>query len=294
MKGFVKDLITGQPAYLSCSQPFNENLQCQHLTCGCRTNNFVWVSHKWKTIYLEIPKCACTTVKNSLGLRHNAETFLFAYYIKSRAYTCGETEALPVITPLGVEFDLTSSVRKIRACKQIVVDKLRRGELETTPQGRYGFSHFFGHSADLLARNPEYHVFCVIRDPIKRFMSALNMFYGASAPPGRRRQRTLHSGIAETNTENLADIVDDIFAFPNHHFNTVDSFIKGIDLARIEFVSANNVDAFLETKFGIQAVKHRNVAPSYSYRPSDLCGAQLERIRAYYEIDLIAYEALLQ
>ena len=44
----------------------NPKICCTVDSCGCHSNSFVWISHKHEAIWYEIPRCASTSIKESL------------------------------------------------------------------------------------------------------------------------------------------------------------------------------------------------------------------------------------
>ncbi|MDR5886698.1 sulfotransferase family 2 domain-containing protein [Vreelandella janggokensis] len=260
--------------------PFKESIQCCNSTCGCRVSNFLWISKTLSVIYVETPKCGCSSVKNLFEINASPEIVQEAYLRSYINLTNSGDQPFLSYDGFGNSFSLAS----YRENKKEILSRIVDGSTESREIGKFGFVHSFDTLANVLASYPNYMVFCVTRDPLDRFMSALNMFYSPKNY-NRRIQRMSHSKI--TNQKDINVIVDDIFQFPNHHFNPISNFLdlSTPDLSRINFVSIELLDSFIKSELGLEISRRKNVASSYSFKANDLSGHSIKKIESYYAAD---------
>ncbi|MCK8073698.1 sulfotransferase family 2 domain-containing protein [Vibrio sp. 1CM23M] len=269
--------------YLQNASPYRETLSCINSTCGCRVSNFIWVSHIYNIIYIETPKCACSSIKSSLGLIPNEEMFIFSYLMLNRRYLLKPDTRL-ALSPIGFGYRLELSTSEVDGLVNSVSMKIEQGNYCTDPMGEFGFCHYFGDVDTLIKDNPDYKLTCVVRDPIDRFMSGLNMFYDPDGFKNRRIQRVNHSMALRSDISNINDIVDDIVTYPNHHFSPITDFI-GSNTTDIEFIDIKNVNAWLSHNFGIVKPLRKNVNNGYVFDRESLGEDTLNRIKDIYSKD---------
>lgn len=269
--------------YLSSMRPFNKNLQCLNPTCGCRLSNFIWISHNYKKVYIETPKCGCSSIKKALGIKLTPEISLTSFVRMQHEFITGSRNYEPKLSSIGFGQKINLIHSDADRMNNKILRKMSRGILESDPVGKFKFCHYYGNLDDLISKHPDYDFFCITRDPLKRFLSGVNMFYNSEAFPERRIQRITHSPL--TTNENLDDIVDDVLDFPNHHFNPISLFSNTKYISKINFIDLSNLNDFLKSEFGMINIPHDNKAKSYKYKISDLSDNSISKIEKYYEVD---------
>ena len=255
---------------------FRKNIACDNETCGCRVSNFLWISHKHKLIYIEVPKNGCSTVKASLEMKIT-DAHVVEAYLRKKIF---QKNVSTMLTPIG--FGNEINLEFMRKSLNVVMKKIDQGDLETTPTGQFEFQHSFDEPYKLANRYSDYQIFTVIRDPLSRFMSGLNMFYGGDNE-GRRYQRLSHSILTSSDGIDVNLAVEDIFRFSNHHFETVHNFCGGVPVSRMTLVPIESLTKFLEAKS--VKVNMQNVSKAKLYAAKDLTDDNLSMIEKKYEID---------
>ena len=273
--------MTNSIGYLSSKEAFNNKLNCLNLTCGCRISNFIWISHELKKVYIETPKCGCSSVKKALDITLTPEMALHAYVRKHHFFVTGLITNEPNIVPMG--FGSRINIKECNRSYKKILRSLLADSQESDPVGKFGFSHYYGDLDSLIEKHPKYRFFCITRNSLKRFLSGVNMFYNENAFPGRRIQRLTHSRI--TKNENINDIVDDVLNYQNHHFNPISHFAYTKYKSKIQFIDLSNLNEFLKTEFNIDEVPHDNQAKFYKYKISDFSEESLLKIEEYYKPD---------
>ena len=147
---------------------------------------------------------------------------------------------------------------------------------------------------DLQEKYPDYDYICFIRDPLSRFMSGLNMFYGDSSVSLYPKIECMtYSSLMGSGKRSIGEIIDDIFRRPNHHFNPMVDFIdKEADRYRIQFIKIDWVNNWLLKKFNLRNAKKTNVSKSSSplYDKSDISDDDMHRITSFYAEDQRLYD----
>lgn len=139
------------------------------------------------------------------------------------------------LSPIGFGYCLELPKSEVDTLVNSISLKIEKGDYYSEPVGEFGFCHYFGNLDSLRKENPGYKVTCVVRDPIDRFMSGLNMFYDLDGFQSRRIQRVNHSMVVRSDISSINDVIDDIVMYPNHHFSPIIDFI-GSDTSGIEFI----------------------------------------------------------
>ncbi|WP_435141898.1 sulfotransferase family 2 domain-containing protein [Pseudopelagicola sp. nBUS_19] len=257
------------------------NISCDNETCGCRTSNFLWISHKLKLIYIEVPKNACSTIKASFDIKISDDHIIEAYLRK----TIFQKSTNTTLQPIG--FGNLINIKLLKKKMNDFMIKIDEGDTETVAQGKFGFQHSFDSPIELAARNPDYQVFTVTRDPLDRFMSGLNMFYNVKNT-NRRLKRLSHSRLTFSDGIDVNSAAQDILSAPNHHFEPVHSFCGGIPASQITLVPLDLVTKFLESK--LIKVRIRNVATAKLFTSKELSHDNLTKITAKYYVDKILFK----
>jgi hypothetical protein len=134
--------------------PANQQISCNLKGCGCKFNPFIWVSHKHRLVFYEIPKTGSTSVKRLLGIKLNLGQRLYWRILKQN-YKCLTKPFLGYKTG-------------------------------------FGFQPIYGIPPQAKALFPRYTHFAVIRHPVERALSCYRMFCEQSN--FRRAQRMLMKG----------------------------------------------------------------------------------------------------
>ena len=213
--------------------PFSPQLSCVNAICGCRVRSFIWISHLARVVYLEVPKCGSGSLKRALQLSLTSSTeitdeyFLFSYFLRLRNYEDRFDNEIPKLVPIRYSQIKPLSLVPSRADRLVTrtLQKIDQGNLSSEPGGKFSFCLYFGNLMDLQEKYPDYDCICFVRDPLSRFMSGLNMFYGDLTDLPRRHSRIAYSSLMGPGKPGIGDIVDDIFRRANHHFNPLVDFI---------------------------------------------------------------------
>ncbi len=279
---------------LTANKPLNTNLHCSLHSCGCRYSSFIWASEKLKLIYFEMPKAACTSVLAAFGVDYSDPLLLTMPYMIHNQRYCAEPQnnshALLNMNENFYGYWATHSEFK-NACHAAAV-KLSEGELWSNPMGDFGFRHFYGSAEQVLDMHPDYKKIIILRNPIDRLASAWNMFYNPGSESWRLQERVTQCKAAAEEKKSLRCFVENIQAYPNHHFNSIARFLptqtileRGIEIVRFEHLSAYWKD--LQAQYHLPALRKHNAAKSYL--PSDINLAELantEVLQEYYAEDL--------
>ena len=288
--------------YMQSHYPFSPQLSCVDATCGCRIQNFIWISHFARVVYIEVPKCGTTSLKRAFQLllgystEKTDEYFLFSYFLRLRNYEDRFDNEIPQLVPIGYTKAEGISLVPSRAGRLATgtLRKIDQGSLYSEPGGKFGFCHYFGNLMDLQEKYPDYDYICFVRDPLSRFMSGVNMLYGdLTDRPKRKCTRIIYSSLMGPGNHGIGDIVDDIFRCPNHHFNPLVDFIdKKADQSRIQFIKADCANDWLLKKFNLRNTKRFNVSKSSSslYDKSDISDNDIHRITSFYAEDQRLYD----
>ena len=287
--------------YMQSHYPFSPQLSCVDATCGCRVRNHIWISHLARVVYIEVSKCGSTSLKSALQLpieyltEITDECFLFSYFLRLRNYEDRFGNEIPQLVPIRYLQAEAISLVPSRADRLVArtLRKIDQGNLCSEPGGKFRFCHYFGNLMDLQEKHPDYDCICFVKDPLSRFMSGLNMFYGSSTDnPRRKYTRIAYSSLMGPGKHGIGDVVDDIFRRPNHHFNPmVSSIDKGADQSRIQFIKVDYVNDWLLKKFNLRKASRLNVSRSSSlYDKSDISDDDMHRITSFYAEDQRLYD----
>ena len=291
--------------YMQSHYPFSTQLSCVDATCGCRVRNHIWISHLARVVYIEVSKCGTSSLKRALQLpqlplRRSTEItdeyFLFSYFLRLRNYADRFDNEIPQLVPIRYLQAEAISLVPSRAGRLVArtLRKIDQGNLCSEPGGTFRFCHYFGNLMDLQEKHPDYDCICFVKDPLSRFMSGLNMFYGSSTDNLRRKYtRIAYSSLMGPGKHGIGDVVDDIFRRPNHHFNPMVGFIdKGADRSRIQFIKVDCMNDWLLKKFNLRNAKIFNVSRSSSslYDKSDISDDDMHRITSFYAEDQRLYD----
>ena len=291
-----------QPArlYMQSHYPFSPQLSCVHATCGCRIQNFIWMSHLARVVYIEVPKCGSTSLRSALQLPwgHSIEIadecFLFSYFLRLRNYEDRFYNEIPQLVPVHYPQTVGLSLVPSRAGRLVTrtLRKIDQGNLCSESGEKFRFCRYFGNLLDLQEKYPDYDYICFVRDPLSRFMSGLNMLYGDPTDrPKERHLRMAYSSLMGPGKHSIGDIVDDIFRRPNHHFNPLVDFIdKKADSSRIQFIKVDCVNDWLLKKFNLKNASRFNVSSSSLYDKSDISDGDMHRITSFYAEDQRLYD----
>ena len=293
-----------QPAglYMQSHYPFSPQLSCVDATCGCRVRNHIWISHLARMVYIQVLKCGSGSLKRALQLPMATSTeiiyeyFLFSYFLRLRNYEDRFDNEIPQLVPIRYPQARVLSLAPNRADRLVArtLQKIDQGNLCSEPGGRFRFCHYFGNLMDLQEKYPDYDYICFVRDPLSRFMSGLNMFYGDSTDnPHLGHSRIVYSSLMGPGKHSIGDIVDDIFRCPNCHLNPLVNFIdKKADWSRIQFIKVDCVNDWLLKKFNLRNAKRFNVSRSSSslYDKSDISDDDMHRITSFYAEDQRLYD----
>ena len=301
----IQNRFRKQPVrlYMQSHYPFSPLLSCVHATCGCRVQNYIWISHLARVVYIQIPKCGSTSLTRALKLppmKYSTEItdeyFLFSYFLRLRNYEDRFDNEIPQLVPIRYVQTKAISLVPSRADRLIArtLRKIDQGILYSEPAGEFRFCHYFGNLMNLQEKYPDYDYICFVRDPLSRFMSGLNMFYGDPTDRAKRKySRIVYSSLMGPGKRSIGDIIDDIFRRPNHHFNPLVDFIdKKADRSRIQFIKADCVNDWLLKKFNLRNANRFNESKSSSslYDKSDISDDDMHRITSFSAEDQRLYD----
>lgn len=217
-------------------------IRCSLRYCGCKFNSFVWVSHVKKMVYLETPKCGCTTVKAALDIRIPLESlFLGLYYFGG-----GVRVSKDIFVLIKNHFGWTGLVKSPYSLFMVTV-KILLKKCVTGPIGRYKFYHYYGDPSDLVRGYPHYKILFITRDAKGRIKSALNMFYDQKNT--FRSQQMRDMGWANIDELDCKLLVSQLKNSPNHHCETLHAFFpldsnflnkNSTDISNLDFVLQSN------------------------------------------------------
>lgn len=272
---------------LSGNYPFKKSLHCSLKNCTCRFSNFSWISHKKKIIYFETPKCGCTSIKKAFDISLDLECLIFAFALrKSNTAQNLEFESLGFS---AASFKCNDKLFKAKFVS--VLEKIRTGNLETVPKGRWGFAHSFDTPDNLIDKHPSYSKFIIIRDPFERFISAFNMF----ADHGNLfRFWQIYSSSDEYPffAEKLEDKVDLFLKARNHHIAPLEEFFPMFGSEnRVEAVNLSRLNNFLKLKYDAD-VRHDNTGYRKVLSRSRLSESIQNKLNSFYQHELELIEKL--
>lgn len=261
---------------IASDKPLSRDLVCSNETCECRLSNFLWISHRKKIIYIEVPKSACSSIKNAFDMRFTDDIRIEGFL---RRRVSGDQSLR--FEPCG--FGNSVSTKKLQKCINHTMRKIDDGKMESVPRGKFEFSHSFDSPSSLLNRFPFYDVFLVMRDPVQRFFSALNMFYDP-LNKGRRIQRLSHANLIQQQITDVNDAIDEVFSYPNHHFDPTARFLNGIDTSFIKILPISEVSKFIKDYGG--KGKKLNASKRRFFDSSSASTQNMLRIKNFYYEDM--------
>ena len=266
---------------LSGNHPFKESLDCSLKNCTCRFNNFSWISHKKKIIYFETPKCGCTSIKKAFDISLDLECLIFAFALRKSNTT--HNLAFERLGLSAASFKCNDRLFKSKFTS--VLEKIRTGNLETDPKGRWGFSHSFDTPDNLIDKHPSYSKFIIIRNPFERFISAFKMYADHS---NLFRFWQIYSSSEEYpfSAEKLEDKVDLFLRARNHHIAPLDEYFPLFGLENgVEVVDLGRLNDFLRLKFGAD-VRHDNTGYRKVLSRSLLSDSIQNKLNSFYQHEL--------
>lgn len=274
-------LFQGHKVNISARTPFKEGLSCRNTTCGCRVSNFLWVSHTLSLIYIETPKCGCSTIKSAFDIKITPQIVAEAYF--RRLGRNADRDITLSLSPYGFSYKLPVSL--LKTDKLRIMKSIAAGKMESEPRGKFQFQHSFDSVKGLMTRFPNYNAICIMRDPIKRFLSGVNMFYSSDFNFDRRMQRLSHSPLTDNDLKDFSKIFSDVFENPNHHFDPVSKFFEDQSADKISIHDISDIDSLMHDICGKKREMRENVSPKYNYSIDMLDKKMLSDLHKFYESD---------
>lgn len=208
-------------------KPLRATVRCVNNVCGCRWSNYLWISHDLKVIWAEVPKAGSSFIKSrfdimskTISFQTGAEAYRLA---QSGVIESRHVSERGIFSLVGRKaFDRWGRGRAFFA-PQDEIERFASGQDESLPQGRYGFRHSFASLRSLTARHPSYRVLLVWRNPLDRFVSTTNMFFGGG-DDNRDRQRVQIGYLELGRYRSLSEFATHLRRSPNCHFNATGAF----------------------------------------------------------------------
>lgn len=259
------------------------------LNCGCRTNGFVWVSHKHKAVYFENPKAGSSSIKKALNIEPpNLRCVLIQLYFEWR-----EIKRLQlIIRDYYNSINANQLACLLQETNEIISDLKDQAQshitVHTSNTKNVPFEHFLGRPEDVLNLFPDYYRFAFVRDPLDRFLSNYRMF---GQQPSRITQ--IHE---LTRTNMVMDKIDDFITLiqqhRNHHWDLQHKYLP-IRNTRLHIDFLGKTDSFCEDwkelckRIGVnQDIGLINVTNRPSGLSAQLSQNQIRTIHKIYEQDL--------
>ncbi len=209
---------------LHYSRPFNNKIECDINECGCRRNSFIWISHLLKTIYFEIPKAACTSIKRALDINPGS------IHHKMRAVTefCSKDGVKPIIKCRNIIAPARISIES----KLSEEEFLRKSSINSVrTKGKFQFLMYAGTADEIVEEFSDYFTFAVIRDPIDRALSTYRMFFNSGIKK-RNQQIKKHFG-KSAKKMSFSQFLNSLSTHNNHHWNPFTNFLPSKPIDRI-------------------------------------------------------------
>ncbi len=277
---FILDRHVAGAATADYHRPWG-NLACGLSWCGCRVLPFLWLSHRHRAAFVEVPKCGTVAIKEVLGT---------GTHFKMAARAAGEAvardnarvevrhgEATAGMIPFYEEM-----VERFAALQPAEVPALSPEE---------GFFPFYGDVATVRARYPDYRVFTVVRHPLDRFLSAFRMFCREPSPL-RRQQACDTLGVDDPEALSAGTFADLALERPNHHWQPLHHFVPVAD-GRPRVDTVLHLETIAETwpplarRLGVSpALPVRNATPADA---APLPASVRRRLESFYADDLAAF-----
>jgi len=206
---------------LPAIQPYNNQIECDLINCGCRLNSFIWISHNKKAIYFENPKAGSSSIKASLGFSEPDLTTclvrIFSEWYNVKKYLIRVIDHFNTLS----ENIIKESLRSINEIIKYKTEFINNQPFIYNYSERDNFEMYYGNPLYLIDRFADYFAFSFSRDPLKKLVSNYLMF-----KQKKFRISQLELLYKKTN-ENLdwEEFLNIIQKINNHHWNKQCLFI---------------------------------------------------------------------
>ncbi len=217
----VISLEKHQSFHLPDIKPFNEEVTCDLINCGCRLNSFIWISHEKKALYFENPKAGSSSIKASLNMNDpdllTCLVRILSEWFHVKKYLIRINDYHAVLS----ENDVVDAVRSINDIVKFKTELIDKQPLITNYSNTKGFELYFGKREQLGKLFNDYFAFSFSRNPYNKFISNYLMFV-------QKKFRITQLELLDRKSHehlSIDDFVDLTQRINNHHWNKQSLFV---------------------------------------------------------------------